>query len=125
LLRKVISPQSKQNNSIPYAYLAKVFHTGPGIKSCSYCYGDRLCRIISHLKKNEIRPLQVKIFGLFRNEEIEINIKICTDRRGNWLMTPELCRSMEKCYLKNPEKIYYGHFKTKRCNFYDREGVII
>jgi hypothetical protein len=125
LLRNVIGPQSKYDKSIPYAYMTEVSIIEDNEDLCSYYYGDTICSLIEHLSQNNISPKEVKLYGLFRDEETIIDITKCTNKTGAWLLRPELCRSLEEHYQETLHKIYKGHVEIGQCSFDDRDEIII
>ena len=125
LFRKVIGPKSKYDKSIAYAYMAKVYVLENDEDLCRYYYGDTICSLIEHLDENEIQASEVKLYGLFRGEEVFIDPQACTDEQGNWLLKPDLCRSLETHYQETLHKIFKGHKEIGECSFEDREESII
>jgi len=125
LFRKISGPKSKYDKSIPYAFMAEEFLFEDDEELCRYYFGDTICSLIAHLVKNNISPDVVKLFGLFRGEDILVDLRYCTDEKGNWLLKPELCRSLEKQYSDSKNKIYKGHLEIGECSFEDRPQDII
>ena len=125
LFRKVVGPKSKYDKNIPYAYMAKIYVIENDDDLCRYYYGDTICSLIEHLHNIDIYPFEVELYGIFRGEEILIDQKVCTDEFGNWLLKPELCRSLEEHYKYTLDKIYKGHVEIGECSFEDREEKVI
>jgi len=125
LLRKVVGPKSKYNKDIAYAYLAKVYTVNQDDRFCRYYYGDTICSLIEYLIENDIAPDEVRMFGMFKGDEVPVDLKCCTSSSGEWLLKPELCRSLEEHYLESFDKIYRGHVEIGECSFEDREENII
>jgi hypothetical protein len=84
-------------------------------------FSDTLCGLIEALDEAEIAPWEVRLFGLFRGEQAELDPGLCSDRDGCWLKRPELCRALEEHYAHTHEKRYKGHVDQGHCLFEDRD----
>ena len=79
----------------------------------SYYFADAICGLVEQLDKNDIKPEEVELFGLYLKKEIPLEKKYCIAKDGNWLQRPNICRSLEDRYK--------GHIEKDECSFEDRE----
>lgn len=122
-IKKIIQPKSKYNKSIPYTYVAivDVLHGYNDQHEYNSYIADTICGLIEYLDEQNIPAKDVKLQGIYREEEIELDIKFCTDDDGNWLKRPDICHSLEDHYKNTLEKCYKGHTGEESCSFNDRE----
>lgn len=125
LIRKIIGPKSKYDKTIPYAFMAKICVVDESDDLCRYYYGDTICSLIEYLDDIDIIPNEVRLYGLFKGEEIRLETEVCSDENGNWLKKPELCRSLENHYKETLDKRYKGHVEIGECMFEDRDETVI
>jgi len=119
LVRKILGPKSKYDASIPYTYEARLHLPEPGLDQ--HYFSDTLCGLIETLDAEEVPPGEVGLFGVYRGEEIPLDVGPCTGEDGAWLARPELCRSLEKTYSETLEDRYKGHVEKGHCSFEDRD----
>ena len=111
LLNRILGPESKYDDSLPYTYEAKVFIAGVEGMTQSYI-SDTLCGILERLEKEGVAPDEVAILEIRPEGEFPVLLEHCTGPDGKWLRRPEACRSFEEHYA--------GHEKTGRCCYRDR-----
>ena len=121
IIRKFIGPKSKYSKELPYTYLAKVPRFEGDNELFAYYYADTICGLIEYLAENKIEPANVELFGVYREDEIPLDTKLCIDKINNWLKRPEICRSLESHFKKTLENKYKGHIEIGECSFEDRE----
>jgi len=111
IIRKMIGPKSKYDESIPYTYEARV----PIVEvdnEFNYYIADTICGLIGELIKNSIQPEETEIYEIFREQEKRIDKNLYT-RDGNWITKPELCETFKEHYQ--------GHIWETGCSFEDRD----
>lgn len=119
-LRLIIGPKSKYDDSLPYTYMARVESFSGDDDFFSHYFADTICGLIEYLDKENIKPAEVQLFGLYRKTEIELETDLCIDSEGRWLKKPKICRAIEKHYQKTLEQRYKGHVEKSECSFEDR-----
>jgi len=77
--------------------------------------------LIEYLDKQDIKPDEVQLIGLYLGKEIPLEVEYCTTPHGKWLQPPALCKSLERRYKKTMEKRYKGHVADGECSFEDRD----
>lgn len=112
LLKEFIGPKSKYLNELPYTYEARIKVMEGEYEYNSYL-SDTLCGLIDHLIKKKIRPDEVSLHEIFKEEEKGIDVSMCINDEGDWLQVPELCRSFKEHYP--------GHIYADGCTFDDRD----
>jgi hypothetical protein len=124
IIRTLIGPQSKYNDSLPFTYEARIDRLdGIGEESdFQHYYADTLCALVDYMDDNQLRPEMVKLFAVYATEEIEIDLKPLLDDKGQWIKRPKLCKSLEDHYAGTLEKQYKGHEKHSNCNYTDRDN---
>lgn len=111
IVRKIMGPKSKYDESIPYTYEARLpIIEVPG-EFNSYI-SDTICGLIDQLINHGITPDDAEIYEIFREEEKQIDKNLFT-ANGNWLKKPELCVSFKEHYE--------GHISDHGCSFEDRD----
>ena len=118
-----IKPRSKKDRSLPYTYEGWVdILAGQGTEPVyDHYFSDTLCGLVEVLEQEEIQPDHVKLFGLFRGEQTELDTDLCTDEQGRWLHRPQLCHVLEEHYEHTHEECYKGHVEKGHCLFEDRD----
>ena len=120
IFRKIFGPRSKYDKALPYTYMAVV----PAIQGeddvIVHYYADTVCGIIEYLKNNHLGPDEVKIFCIYRRQEIPLDVSFCTNPEGRWLTRPDICKSLEEHYNRTLEVQYLGHVDQGDCSFDDR-----
>ncbi len=114
-------PGSKYDTTLPYTYMAKEFIIEGEEDITNHYFADTICGLIDYLDENFLTPDRVEIFGVYRNSEIMLDKKYCTDGNGKWLKRPEICHSLEEHYKQTMEIQYKGHLEHHDCSFTDRE----
>ncbi len=112
ILRRIVGPESKYEDDIPFTYEARVEIEGIEKEYKSYV-ADTICALVEHLEKEIVQPRDVTVFEIYRKEEKELDIRYCTSDEGQWLNRAQLCDSFRKYY---PE-----HIKKSGCTFEDRD----
>ena len=122
-LRKFIQPKSKYNKSIPYTYEATVdvLHGYNDEHLYNVYISDTICGLIEYLDDKNVPPVDVKLRGVYRDKEIELDIQYCISEDGNWLKRPNICKSLEEQYKLTMEECYKGHTGVEDCLYNDRE----
>ena len=121
ILKKVIGPKSKYDKTIPYTYMARVQIISNDSGIYNYYYADTICGLIEYLDEKEIEPQESEIFGVYLKYEVQLEIKYCTDKHGNWLKKPFICNALEKHFKETLEERYKGHVVSGSCSFEDRD----
>lgn len=129
LIDKILGPASKYDASLPYTYEACI-DTLDGLGETEdvgigYFYSETLCGIIEYLIKENVTPDQVKIFAVFDEKEIELDLEPVLTKEREWLSRPKLCRSLEKYYQKTLKPEFKGHHREDDCSYDDRERTVI
>ncbi len=119
---KWLGPASTYDKSIPYIYEARVdVLSGAGDEPVYESYfSDTICGLVEFLEGNDIRPSQVELFGVFRKEEVPLEVERCAGEDDRWLSREELCKSLEASYEQTHDKRYMGHVAGRRCRYADR-----
>lgn len=120
IVRKLLGPKSKYDKTIPYTYVAKVQELENESELVSHYFSDTICGLVEYLDLKQIEPQSVKIFGLFRKEEIELESDCLVDSERKWLKRPDICKSLENTYKNTLEKRYKGHVEKIECSYEDR-----
>lgn len=123
IVRKLLGPRSKYDQSLPYAYEARVDElSGSGKEPLfNHYFSDTICGLIEFLDENSIEPAAVQLFGIYRKVQIPLDTAPCTDDQGAWLPRPELCHSLEEHYRQTLVARYKGHVEKGPCSYEDRE----
>lgn len=121
LKRKFLGPKSKYDKSLPYTYFAKVQIIEGDPELVSNYFADTICGLVEYLDKQNISPEEAELYGIYRKDEIKLDKNILVDNRGNWLLRPEICNSLEVYFEKTKNNIYKGHRELEECSFDDRE----
>ena len=121
IIRKFLGPKSKYDKTLPYTYMARVPVLEGDKDLCNFYFADTVCGLIDYLDEQEIGPKEVEILGLYKGEEVPLEIKNCISDDGNWLSRPEICRSLEEQYRITLEEKYKGHVEIGSCSYEDRE----
>jgi hypothetical protein len=123
ILRKWVGAKSKQDKSLPYTYEARIDAlSGRGADPLHhYYFSDTICGLIEYLDINGVRPSEVELFGVYRDDEIPLDVARCTTADGEWLARPHICRSLEAQFKQTLEERYRGHVDKGPCAFEDRD----
>ncbi len=121
---KIIGPRSKYDKSLPYTYHAKVYPLAGDKEICNHYYSDTICGLVLFLDKNKISPDEVELYGVYLEDEVQLDKKYCLDEKGRWLRIPKLCRSLETHYKETLDKKYKGHVEKGECEFEDRDQSV-
>lgn len=111
VLEKILGPKSKYDKSIPYTYEAKI-RIFEGEEEYSSYFSDTICGLVEYLHQNHIAPNNVKIFEVYQQHELPIDMKYYSTPDHQWLFKPAICRSFEEHYK--------GHILENSCSFKDR-----
>ena len=111
LLSKIIGPDSKYKDDIPYTYEARIRI----IDDTEYnsFYADTICALVEYLDENKIEPDGVELYEIFKDEEKKLNREYCVSEDGEWLSRKGLCVAFTERYP--------GHIHENCCTFEDRE----
>ena len=120
LIRAFLGPKSKYDKTLPYTYMARVPVLGDDQELFNFYFADTICGLITYLDEQAILPDEVEILGLYKGEEIPLEINRCISGKGKWLSRPEICRSLEEQYRSTLEKKYKGHVELGPCSYEDR-----
>jgi hypothetical protein len=117
----LFGPRSKYDRSLPYTYVARVSLLD-GIDDLSNSYfADTICGLIDCLDANEIQPRDVRLYGLYVDQEIELDLRPCLDADGHWLARPDICHSLERHFRETLDTRFKGHHEHEPCDFEDRD----
>ena len=110
-LGRVLGPESKYDERIPYTYEARVRVAGVDGMVQTY-FADTLCGLLDCLGAAGVDPDEPAIFEVRPEGELPVSLEHCVGPDGNWLKRPEACESFRKHYA--------GHVVEGRCCFRDR-----
>ncbi len=124
LVRKILGPKSKYDQSLPFTYYAVAYQEIEFGEFAQQYFADTICGLVSYLEKKNIPPEAVRLYGAYaNNEDKTLDIASCIDQNGKWLCRPNICSSLEIYYKNTNNDCYRGHRRKGRCNFDDRNGV--
>lgn len=63
----------------------------------------------------------MKLFGIYRGRESELDTSLLLDGNGRWLKRPALCHAIEQHYAVTGDACYRGHVEKGHCLFEDRD----
>lgn len=121
LRERILGPHSKYEKDIPYTYVARVQALEGMDDIINEYFADTICGLVEHLAAQGIAASETRMFGLYRKEEIALDLRHCTDADGKWLIPPDLCHSLEEHYRQSMEQQYKGHVEHGSCSFEDRD----
>lgn len=111
LLSRILGPESKYDDRLPYTYQATVAVAGvPGMTQS--WIDDTLCGLLEKLAEEDVAPSDATLREVRPEGEVPILVEHCVGADGKWLRRPEACRTFEEHYA--------GHEKTGRCCYRDR-----
>ena len=112
LIGKTLGPKSKYDKSLPYTYEARggLFEGGEEYNSYQ---ADTICGLVEYLHKKGIRPGEVQIVEVYREQEFPVDARRFTTPDRQWLFKPDICRAFEDHYK--------GHIQPGSCSFDDRD----
>ena len=118
-----IKPRSKKDRSLPYTYEGWVdILSGQGSEPVyDHYFSDTLCGLVEILDESGVAPQNVRLCGLYKGQQIDLDTTLCTDDDGRWLKRPHLCRVLEEHYAHTHEECYKGHVDKGACRFEDRD----
>ena len=111
---RLIGPQSKYDDSLPYSYEARVSVLEWDDAYNSY-YSDTICGLINFLRQKNIQPNQVTLHEIYQGNEAKVETCLCLDDHDLWLSRPNLCKSLHGCNKR--------HIGSKHCSFQDQSRV--
>ena len=118
---KLLGPQSKYDESIPYTYMARVYALEGDTEIFSDSFSDTICGLIEYLDEHNIDPAYVELFGVYKKKTLPLDVKYCLDENNEWLKRPNICRSIENHYKELMEEQYKGHVEIGECDYEDRD----
>jgi hypothetical protein len=121
IARKILGPESKYDQSIPYTYKARITPIEGDEDIFDDCFSDTICGLIEYLETNAIPPDSVRLFGVYRGEELPLDIRYCLSPDGAWLERPDICHALEQHFLTTLEEQYRGHVEHGACSYEDRD----
>lgn len=123
IVRKWLGPASKYDKSIPYIYEARVdMLSGASAEPIfEHYFSDTICGLVNYLQENGIKPSEVALFGVFRDQEIPISVDGCTDGEDGWLERWDICKSLETQYESTHDRRFKGHVSGRPCAYVDRD----
>jgi len=116
-------PASKKDDALPYTYEARVDRfRGAASDPLEWSFlSDTLCGLVRTMIDEGYEPTEVRIFGAYGGDVVELEIDACMDDDGWWLTPPELCHQLEERYRETMDERYRGHVEHGRCAFDDRD----
>ena len=122
MFRKWLGPRSKYRKGLPYTYEARVdmLHGQGSAPFYEHYFSDTICGLIEYLSDNDIRPGEVRLYGVYRKERIPLEVELCVDRQGTWLARPDICHALEAHYAETMDQRYRGHHENEPCSYEDR-----
>lgn len=121
VLKKIVGPLSKYDNSLPYTYLAKTRVIEDDDTIINHYFADTICGLIEYLEKQKINPAEAELFGCYKEKEIALDKDPLLTEEGAWLKRPKLCKALEDFYRQSLDERYKGHEAHSDCSFDDRE----
>jgi hypothetical protein len=123
VVSKLVGPKSKYDKTLPYIYMGKIdVLDGQGIEPVfDFYFADTICGLIEYLDEHNIFPDEVSIAGIYRTKEYVLDNSIFTNKSGEWLQRPQLCKALEAHYKKTKDQWYKGHVDNGECCFEDRD----
>lgn len=120
---KWLGPRSKRDKRLPYTYEARIDALGgQGSEPVPESYFvDTICGLIDCLVDNDIAPDRVELFGVYRKEQIPLEVSLCVDEDGKWLARPGVCQTLEDHYRETLDERYRGHVDSGACAYEDRD----
>jgi hypothetical protein len=112
LVRKILGPKSKYDQSLPYTYEARV-PLVDGEEAYNSYFSDTICGLAEYLEQHAIEPETVRIYEIFKEQESQLGPKLYATADGKWLSRRELCESFKEHYP--------GHIQNGHCSFEDRD----
>ncbi len=113
LVREILGPKSKYDKSLPYTYEARI-PICEGEDTYNSYLSDTICGLVDHLDQNDIKPDEVRIFEIYQDQEIPVDVILYSASDNTWLFRPDICKAFEEHYK--------GHIKDGWCTFEDRDG---
>ena len=123
IMDSIMGPHSKRDKTLPYTYEAWVdILAGEGSEPVyDHYFSGTICGLIEYLDEHDIRPGDVRLFGVYRRRLTPLDTALCTAPDGGWLRRPELCRALEEHYGHTHEECSRGHVEKGSCLFEDRD----
>jgi hypothetical protein len=123
IVETVLGPRSKRDWGLPYTYEAWVdILDGQGREPVyDYFFSSTICGLVLHLDDMELRPEDVRLYGVYRGRKTRLTRELLTTADGSWLMRPELCRKLEEYFKHTGDECYRGHVERGSCAFEDRD----
>ncbi len=123
ILSRWVGPKSKRDKTLPYTYEGRVDALGgQGSEPVTESYfADTICGLIDYLDANDIPPARVELFGVYRDEQIPLDVDLCADAGGRWLERPGVCQALEDHYRETLDERYRGHVDRGACSYEDRD----
>jgi len=76
VLRDLLGPNSKYDNSIPYTYEARVW-VMEGSEIWNSYFSATICGLINYLNENNIKSEDVQLFEIYQKQAFPINTAFC------------------------------------------------
>ncbi len=111
ILDKLLGPQSKYDESLPYTYEARMPVIEGDDEYNSYM-SDTICGLIKYLHESDVAPPEVEIYEIYTDKEKLIPKELYLSGEGAWLQREEMCQSFTD--------YYEGHIYEDGCTFQDR-----
>lgn len=125
IMRKFFGPESKYDQSLPFAYYAKVSPVEDDDNFLEHYFADTICGLIRYLESKEIPSETTRLFGAYsQHKDKEINSQSCINQDGQWLSEREICKSFEDLYKATKKDCYKGCVAIGKCSFDDRNRYI-
>lgn len=116
-------PPSKRDRTLPYTYEGWVdILEGKGSDPVYDHYlSDTLCGLVECLDEEDVDPGCVRLFGIYRGKQSELDTSLLLDGDSRWLKRPALCHALEQHYDITRDECYRGHVEKGHCLFEDRD----
>jgi hypothetical protein len=121
-MRKILGPKSKYDNSLPFAYYAKVSEVEGDNHFLEHYFAETICGLIRCLDDHHISPDTARLFAAYTHcDDVQINTNDCLNAGQKWLTEQETCIRFETIYKKKHTKGYKGCVENGNCSFQDRD----
>lgn len=116
-------PASKKDSALPYTYEARVDRfRGAASEPLEWTFlSDTLCGLVRTMIDEGYEPHEVRIFGAYGGDVVELEVDACVGPDGRWLTPPKLCHELEERFRETMDERYRGHVERSACAFEDRD----
>ncbi|MCA9732690.1 MAG: hypothetical protein H6696_00260 [Deferribacteres bacterium] len=101
-INKVLQTKTERHTIRPYIYEARMhalYGNSEETINCN-CQSSSICGLIEYLKKREIKPAEIHLYGIYSDQELELDKKYCTGKDGNWPAATDINSKLETRFEK-------------------------